>query len=483
MNYQSSCDTLQAYIDVHSVGSSEWSDNTSEKARKKAVRTHLWKRHVSKKALQFGQEYVSSRGEKIPAKTPCLEKSLCNCRIKCSDKFSSDQRANIFTTFYEMDENAKNVYIFHRMKPIKPQCLMLAAQRHKRLSFPYIVMVDANEQRVCRHAFTSLHRISSSKLEHIGRQLADGCSAPHPCHRGKHSNRPSRLSSEQVEHVKEHINMFPADESHYSHSVNTRRKHLSPLLNITIVYKLYKSWCHERKFRAVSQQSHRTVFNSHFNLNFGHPKSDTCNICDAGDDDEHRKRAADAFSAMKQDCIAAKQTDDVHFITFDMQKTLPLPKLSTNITFYLRQLWLYNVGIHHISKNSNQAYFNIWTENESGHGSQEVASAIMAFLDNANINGGKLTAWSDSCAGQNKNWNMICFWQYLIASGRIEVVDHKFPESGHSFLDSDRNFAKVEQRVRLHKDIYSVDDYHTIMARHSRRCRHLCAGWEIRYTI
>ena len=88
----------------------------------------------------------------------------------------------------------------------------------------------------------------------------------------------------------------------------------------------------------------------------------------------------------------------------------------------------------------------------------------MAFLDSANIKGGKLIAWSDSCAGQNQNWNMICFWQYLIASGRIEVVDHKFPESGHSFLDSDRDFAKVEQRVRLHKDIYSVDEYHSIMA-------------------
>ena len=89
--------------------------------------------------------------------------------------------------------------------------------------------------------------------------------------------------------------------------------------------------CQERSFTAVSERSYQTVFNNHFNLNFRHPNSR--HICDAGGNDGHCERAAKAFSAKKQDRFTAQQTDDVHFITFDMQKTLPLPKLSTNIAF------------------------------------------------------------------------------------------------------------------------------------------------------
>ena len=32
-------------------------------------------------------------------------------------------------------------------------------------------------------------------------------------------------------------------------------------------------------------------------------------------------------------------------------------------------------------------------------------------------------------------------------------------------MDSDRDFAKVEKEVRLRENIYSVDEYHTIIAK------------------
>jgi len=41
-------------------------------------------------------------------------------------------------------------------------------------------------------------------------------------------------------------------------------------------------------------------------------------------------------------CAKAESTEDVFTITFDLQKTLPLPKL-TSVAFYLWQIWLYNV--------------------------------------------------------------------------------------------------------------------------------------------
>lgn len=115
--------------------------------------------------------------------------------------------------------------------------------------------------------------------------------------------------------------------------------------------------------------------------------------------------------------------------------------------FYLRQLWLFNLGIHLISKGKSEAHFQIWTEGDGGRGCSEVASCLLSFLDTSGIpNGSHLCAWSDSCAGQNKNYYIISFWQYVIRSGKCSVIDHKFPESGHSFLHSDRDFAQIEKK-------------------------------------
>jgi len=154
---------------------------------------------------------------------------------------------------------------------------------------------------------------------------------------------------------------------------------------------------------TTEQVLDRSIFNTAFNLGFGHPKSDTCHVCDnnsGADIEEHKSRASLAFDATRRDRQHAEISENVTYITFDMEKTLPLPKLSTNIAFYLRQIWLYNVGIHVIRKGENRAYFNIWSEDQAGRKAEEVGSAILSFLDAAEINGGHLIAWSDSCAGQ-----------------------------------------------------------------------------------
>lgn len=49
---------------------------------------------------------------------------------------------------------------------------------------------------------------------------------------------------------------------------------------------------------------------------------------------------------MKEDLKRANTDEELEVLTFDMEKTLPLPRIPTNIVFYKRQLWLYNLGIH-----------------------------------------------------------------------------------------------------------------------------------------
>ena len=100
-----------------------------------------------------------------------------------------------------------------------------------------------------------------------------------------------------------------------------------------------------------------------------------------------------------------------------------------------------------------------------GRGVVEVCSSLLTFFNVSTLGdeSTKLVAWSDWCGGQNKNFPMMCFWQYIVLSRRFKSVEHKFPESGHSYLSCDRDFGKVESAVRHHHNIYSVDEYQSIM--------------------
>jgi len=78
---------------------------------------------------------------------------------------------------------------------------------------------------------------------------------------------------------------------------------------------------------------------------------------------------------LKADRIVAKQGDsNVHVVTFDLQSTLPTPRLSSNIVYYKRQLMVYNLGIHDCK--TEVGYMYAWHEGQASRGAQEIASCI-----------------------------------------------------------------------------------------------------------
>lgn len=59
-----------------------------------------------------------------------------------------------------------------------------------------------------------------------------------------------------------------------------------------------------------------------------------------------------------------------------------------------------------------------------------------------------IVVWSDNCAAQNKNRMIIFIYIFLISCGILDVIEHKFLVSGHSFLQCDRDFALIEKRKK-----------------------------------
>jgi len=92
------------------------------------------------------------------------------------------------------------------------------------------------------------------------------------------------------------------------------------------------------------------------------------------------------------------------------------------------------------SENGHKPFMFSWTEEVASKGSNEVESCLMYFTQLSQLtfqqNIKHLIIWSDSCSGQNKNFNVICLYQYMILKGLNEIIDHKFPVVGHYLIIS-----------------------------------------------
>jgi len=242
---------------------------------------------------------------------------------------------------------------------------MLNAERHREISVKYTVSIQDSSVTVCKKAFMNLYGITQSKVDHVVSQLRAGQATIRPSLRGKHVNRRNRLTQVTIDSIKEHVNLYPAETSHYSRFHNPNRMYLSPIMEI---YREYKVWANERGILPASVAAYRRVFCTLFNLGFGSPKSDTCCKCEASnsvDIARHKELAEVAFQQQRQDREQAKTDSNVMYITFDLEKTLPLPKLSVSKTFYMRQLWVHNMGIHLVAKGKECPYFSVWTDHHT----------------------------------------------------------------------------------------------------------------------
>ena len=75
---------------------------------------------------------------------------------------------------------------------------------------------------------------------------------------------------EKLQLVKEHVESFPAYDSHYLHKDNPNQKYLSPLLSISIMYRLFKEFCSDSGEEPVNEwKKYREIFNTSFNYIFG----------------------------------------------------------------------------------------------------------------------------------------------------------------------------------------------------------------------
>ena len=120
----------------------------------------------------------------------------------------------------------------------------------------------------------------------------------------------------------------------------------------------------------------------------------------------HKIQAEKSYQQLKEDAAYAKSHQNTEMLTFDLEKSLPTPVLTTGVVYYKRQLWTYNQGIHDCTK--DKACMHMWDKSTASRGSHEVGSCIVAHIKEMGTVATNLTLYSDACGGQNRNINLVC---------------------------------------------------------------------------
>lgn len=152
------------------------------------------------------------------------------------------------------------------------------------------------------------------------------------------------------------------------------------------MYREYKLVCKFEKKKILSEWMFRHIFNTQFNLSFHSLVVDSCKTCDALKSSSQSQtikfEEKSALLLKKEDhlsianSIHAKQKGDIRncqeskaktaVLTFDLQRALEMPSISTNEAYYRRQLWMFNLCIYDEVKKQGSMY--TWNESIASRG-------------------------------------------------------------------------------------------------------------------
>ena len=436
------------------------------RGHKASMSPQKWTKNKRKKAKNSGLAYITSSNKEIPAKR--LKPFNCQCRYTQCKEVSQEVKENEHYNFWKIgDHDKQNVYLLNTIETVEkgsskaPKTGTLSKPKGK------IRKYKIREIHVCKELFKSVYCVSNGLLSRILMWRDEHPDTPPKDKRGGKATETDPIVMEKLGEI---LTRLPKYTSHYQREINKDDNlvYLEPSLDWSKVYDLLKEEV-EEEAEEVKVPKIDWLYQK-VNALFPHikthtPTKDKCNTCSLFTLQEkldERDAHQDLAKAFGEQLTADSKKKN--FFCFDLQQVQPLPLIKENKSFYSRKMWLYNLG----TNNGKKASMFIWTEIVASRGAREVTSCLYKFLNEHLIDKRKeydpLTAWSDSCGGQNRNFIMLClFLRILNEHPNIKSLVHRLPISGHSFLPNDRDFGDIEKAKRKKEAIYSVKQYMELM--------------------
>ncbi|XP_063230663.1 uncharacterized protein LOC134535479 [Bacillus rossius redtenbacheri] len=434
--------------------------------RKKGVRNvEEYKCQRIKRARLQGKEYANYRGNVVKTKSTT---ESCRCARKCYDKIDIAQRGKLLDAIHSFScKNEQDIYLQGLLDavPIKLRRPRNGDKSGKRSSsFTFHVVIQERRVKVCKKAFIQLYGVSAKRVRRLQTLLL--CGQTPKDMRGQQNNRKS-VPVGDVQAIKDHISSFPVKISHHA---SKEYKYLDAQLDIKKMHTLFKEKFPDCK---VKYSFYYKIFRENFNLHFGRPQIDTCGECEQlkvkiknpnlnecakrvamAELAIHERRSNKFYTSMKDTKHICKNNDSVLGLTFDYMQNISLPCIPVQELFYYRQLSVFPFAIHNLK--TDEASLFLYHEGQANKGPDETCSFLHKYIsDNVPPCVKELHLYSDACGGQNKNNCMVRFLLSLTDTNRFDIIIHRFPIRGHSYLACDRDFALVK-RVLKKTDRYYV---------------------------
>ena len=341
--------------------------------------------------------------------------------------------------------------------------------------------------------------------------------------------------SKYADSIKEQLKRFPRQASHYSPYDESAGK--DRILPEDLSYsKCWKQWCREND-KEFAEQADRlkfwrsmdrkqnwprpsklkdeiimkprcahSTYHYEFNkydLRFGKPRVDTCDVCDKFGEkekaytiDEKTEKKSEVLlfnirKDQKSHVVSAKRaylfqsydfaktevtftldfswpkdSSEIEFMSINGYETqtqdaggnLRTPRLTVGEAYYLRILQTYTYGIYSHARRQHSIY--MWNETIGEKGVNNVLSAEHDHHMNQGTGAKYLKLWFDGCPGQMQNWTAIMYHLYITDpyfGGRMyERLDECLPIKGHSYMENDRAFGHIIQESKGFK---TISDY------------------------
>jgi hypothetical protein len=166
------------------------------------------------------------------------------------------------------------------------------------------------------------------------------------------------------------------------------------------------------------------------------------------------KNEAKKFYEIKNKIKNELMNDRTQAVIFhDYKKNLQILKTYVSVEYYLRKFFCYNFGLHDLKTNNVVMY--LYPENFAKKGSNEVISFINFYIKNILSKGVEiLHIFSDNAFSQNKNKFMWAFYKQIIDCQLLEKIIIYYPNSGHSVMEIDRDFGRIEINKRNYEKVY-----------------------------
>lgn len=210
------------------------------------------------------------------------------------------------------------------------------------------------------------------------------------------------------------------------------------------------------------------------NLALFKPKKDQCDICCAFkcgtvgqvEYNEHIRRKTEASESKETDKKMAVLEGRQKVVTMDLQSLLLCPKLNASCLYYKTKLCCHNFTIYDLATGDVACYF--WNETAADLNASTFATCIISYLESLDITGvDRVILYSDGCTYQNRNVVLANALLKFSVEHHV-VVEQKFLEKGHMYMECDSVHASIERKVK-HKDVFVPQPY--VNAIESARCK------------